>query len=286
MRPVCGVSFCAPQSRTCSALLAVLGASLHPNHLVAESLGNRPHPSPVTRALVIGGAGFIGTAACKELMRRGVETIAAGRTPRPYGTFTSYRTLDRSQPEAVIEEVRPDIVLDLVGGDPLPVDRQVVVACGNAQPPVPALRAGAVLGPEDPTLRIAQVLRLLESGEPVPVPEQTFEQPAALAWVKDLGYACALACAADQLSGLYEVVFEQVSLRALVEALARAVGTAATFDPRPVTEAMPYRIGPPNPAEVERARRELGFRPSALEDALPEILAWYRVRRASLPARA
>jgi len=49
---------------------------------------------------------------------------------------------------------------------------------------------------------------------------------------------------------------------------------------------MPYRIGPPNPAEVERARRELGFRPSALEDALPEILAWYRVRRASLPARA
>ena len=53
-----------------------------------------------------------------------------------------------------------------------------------------------------------------------------------------------------------------------------------------VTEAMPYRIGPPNPAEVERARRELGFRPSALEDALPEILAWYRVRRASLPARA
>ena len=151
---------------------------------------------------------------------------------------------------------------------------------------MPALRAGAVLGPEDPTLRIAQVLRLLESGEPVPVPEQTFEQPAALAWVKDLGYACALACAADQLSGLYEVVFEQVSLRALVEALARALGTAATFDPRPVTEAMPYRIGPPNPAEVERARRELGFRPSALEDALPEILAWYRVRRASLPARA
>ena len=39
---------------------------------------------------MIGGAGFIGTAACRELMRRGVETIAAGRTPRPYGTFTSY----------------------------------------------------------------------------------------------------------------------------------------------------------------------------------------------------
>ena len=37
----------------------------------------------MTRALVLGGAGFIGTAACKELMRRGVETIAAGRKDRP-----------------------------------------------------------------------------------------------------------------------------------------------------------------------------------------------------------
>jgi nucleoside-diphosphate-sugar epimerase len=77
-----------------------------------------------------------------------------------------------------------------------------------------------------------------------------------------------------------------VSLRALVEALARALGTEAQFDPLPITEAMPYRLGPPDPAEVERARSELGFRPSALEDALPEILAWYRVRKASLPARA
>ncbi|TMD72573.1 MAG: NAD-dependent epimerase/dehydratase family protein, partial [Chloroflexi bacterium] len=50
----------------------------------------------MTRALVLGGAGFIGVAACKELMRRGVETIAAGRKDRPYGTFTSYVAFDRT----------------------------------------------------------------------------------------------------------------------------------------------------------------------------------------------
>ena len=48
------------------------------------------------RALVIGGTGFVGVAACKELMRRGVETIAASRTKHPYGTFTSHVAFDRT----------------------------------------------------------------------------------------------------------------------------------------------------------------------------------------------
>ena len=81
----------------------------------------------MTKALVIGGAGFIGTAACKELMRRGVETIAAGRTERPYGTFTSYVAFDRTdeaQLQRALETTEPDVVLDLLGtergrgGDP------------------------------------------------------------------------------------------------------------------------------------------------------------------------
>jgi len=237
----------------------------------------------LTRALVIGGAGFIGAAACKELMRRGVETVAAGRTPRPYGTFTSYRTLDRTDPErlaAVLAEVRPDVALDLVGGDPLPVARHIEVACAGESPRAPALRAGAVVGPDDPTHRIAALLRLVEEGRPIPVPEDTFEQPAALAWVKDIGYACALACEAAGLSGVYGVAFENVSLRVLVEALARALGSRPKFVPTADPEALPFDVGPPDAAEVERSRRELGFRPSSLEDALPEILAWYRVRRA------
>ena len=75
----------------------------------------------MTRALVIGGAGFIGVAACKELMRRGVETVAAGRTPRPYGTFTSFHAFDRRDPgqlRAALEKVRPDVVLDLAAYRP------------------------------------------------------------------------------------------------------------------------------------------------------------------------
>ena len=44
---------------------------------------------------MIGGTGFIGVAACRELMRRGVETIAGGRSPKPYGTFTSHLTPER-----------------------------------------------------------------------------------------------------------------------------------------------------------------------------------------------
>ena len=70
----------------------------------------------MTRALVIGGAGFVGTAACKELMRRGVETIAAGRKERPYGTFTSYVPFDRTDEDEVrraLDSVRPDVLLDL-----------------------------------------------------------------------------------------------------------------------------------------------------------------------------
>jgi hypothetical protein len=37
---------------------------------------------------------------------------------------------------------------------------------------------------------------------------------------------------------------------------------------------------------LDRARRELGFEPSALEDALAETLAWYRVAHPSHPGYA
>src|SRR5260370_731249 len=63
-----------------------------------------------------GGAGFRGTAACKELMPRRVETIAAGRKERPYGVFTSYIAFDRTDEEQLrqaIDTVQPDVLLDL-----------------------------------------------------------------------------------------------------------------------------------------------------------------------------
>src|SRR5437899_10416211 len=75
-----------------------------------------PGPPLLTRARVLGGAGFIGVAACKELMRRGVETIAAGRKERPYGTFTSYVAFDRNDEEQLaraLAQTEPDVLLDL-----------------------------------------------------------------------------------------------------------------------------------------------------------------------------
>src|ERR1700738_2777676 len=78
----------------------------------------------MTKALVLGGAGFVGVAACKELMRRGVETIAAGRKERPYGTFTSYVAFDRTDEEqlkAALANVQPDVLLDLACFQPADV---------------------------------------------------------------------------------------------------------------------------------------------------------------------
>src|ERR1700694_3579586 len=105
----------------------------------------------MTRALVLGGAGFIGFAACKELMRRGVETVAAGRKERPYGVFTSYIAFDRTdedQLKRALAQVQPDVLLDLACYQPVEVeaairtfkgDRYVFVSTGvyphlNGQP--------------------------------------------------------------------------------------------------------------------------------------------------------
>src|ERR1700730_18193801 len=82
----------------------------------------------MTRALVLGGAGFIGVAACKELMRRGVETIAAGRKERPYGIFTSYRAFDRTDEDplrAGLAETQPDLLLDLACFQPTDVEAAI-----------------------------------------------------------------------------------------------------------------------------------------------------------------
>lgn len=256
----------------------------------------------MTRALVIGGAGLIGVAACKELMRRGVETVAAGRTPRPYGVFTSFRAFDaddREQLRQALEAVRPDVVLDLVGVEPTGGERRwVTVPCSPGDPAgrprSTAIRPGAVLGPDDPTLRIAAYIQRLEDGGPLLVPAETWEQPLHLAWVKDTGYACALAC--DPARRLpepgYDVAFAALSLRDLIAALGRALRRAPRLVPVPFAGlpegASPYAADPARtaPFDLDPARRDLGFEPSTLEDALPETLAWYLARRPSHPGYA
>lgn len=299
------------------------------------------------RALVIGGAGFVGTAACKELMRRGVETIAAGRKERPYGTFTSYVAFDRAdeaQLRRTLDTVRPDVVLDLACYRPGEVsavarnftgDRYVFVSTGvypnlNGKPareedfvpldgeppesldylegkrwcetmlartrdfPWTVVRPPAVFGPADHTLRIAAYIQRVADGGPLLVPAESYDRQAGLAWVKDIGFACALACdlRKNATRKAYNAAFEGVSLQDLIEGIARALGVPARLHPIPFADlppdASPYGPDPRRSAGyvLDRAHRELGFEPSALEDALAETLAWYRVARPSHPGYA
>ncbi len=302
----------------------------------------------MTRALVLGGAGFIGVAACKELMRRGVETVAAGRKDRPYGTFTSYVAFDRTdegQLKRALDEVEPDVLLDLACYQPDAIvtvarhfkgARYVFASSGAVYPdlagrpareedfvplagdppkeldyrdgkrwcetmlarmvdfPWTVIRPPAVLGPADPTLRIAAYLQRVEDGGPLLVPEESYERQAGLAWVKDTGYACALVCdLRKDLGGrAYNAGFEGVSLADLIEGIADAMGKPARMHPMPFVRlpdgASPYGPDPNRSAgyALDRARSELGFEPSALGDALADTLAWYRVAHPSHPGYA
>src|SRR5260370_30719907 len=235
--------------------------------------------SLVTRALVLGGAGFVGVAACKELMRRGVETIAAGRKERPYGTFTSFVAFDRTQDdqlERALPHVEPAAALDLACYQPGEVRsvarlfsgaRYVFVSTGvypnldgkaareedfvplagdppseldymngkrwcetmlarERDLPWTVIRPPAVFGPADPSLRIAAYIQRVEDGGPVLVPVESYERQAGLAWVKDIGYACALACdlRKDLTPKAFNAAFQNVSLPDLAEAISQAPG--------------------------------------------------------------
>jgi nucleoside-diphosphate-sugar epimerase len=297
--------------------------------------------------LVLGGAGFIGVAACKELMRRGVETIAAGRKDRPYGTFTSYVAFDRTDEDQLsraLAQTRPDVLLDLACYQPHEVDavarhfkgeRYIFVSTGvypdlHGKPareedfvplggtapdaldyregkrwcetalsrltdfPWTVVRPPAVFGPADHTLRIAAYIQRVEDGGPLLVPAETYEWQAGIAWVKDIGFALALASdlRKDTEHKAYNAAFEGVSLRDLIEGIARGLGLRARVHPLPFAElpggASPYGPDPRRSAGyvLDRSRRELGFEPSALEDALAETLAWSRVARPSHPGYA
>jgi nucleoside-diphosphate-sugar epimerase len=301
----------------------------------------------LTRALVLGGAGFVGGAACKELMRRGVETIAAGRKDRPYGVFTSYVAFDRTDEEqlkSALTEVKPDVVLDLACFQPVEVesvirnfkgDRYVFVSTGvypwlhgkpareedfiplEGEPPASldyvdgkrwcetmiarshdfpwtVVRPPAIFGAADHTLRIAAYIQRVADGGPLLVPQESYERQAGLAWVKDIGFALALACDLRKDTNLkaYNAAFEGVSLRDLIEAMAKVLGLPPRMHPIPFAElppdASPYGPDPRRSAGyvLDRARSELGFEPSALEDALAETLAWYRVAHPSHPGYA
>jgi nucleoside-diphosphate-sugar epimerase len=156
------------------------------------------------------------------------------------------------------------------------------------------IRPPAVFGPADHSLRIAAYIQRVEDGGPLLVPVESYERQAGLSWVKDAGYACALACdlRKDLVHKAYNAGFEGVSLRNLIEGIAQALGKPPRMHPLPFAAlpdgASPYGPDPRRPAgyAVDQARRDLGFEPSSLEDALAETLAWYRVARPSHPGYA
>jgi nucleoside-diphosphate-sugar epimerase len=277
-------------------------------------------------------------------MRRGVETIAAGRKERPYGTFTSYIAFDRrdeNELKQALAQVQPDVLLDLACYQPVEVEsvarqfkgsRYIFVSTGvypnlNGKPareedfvplegdppgnlnyldgkrwcetlltraeglPWTVIRPPAVFGPSDHTLRIAAYIQRVADGGPLLVPVESFERQAGLAWVKDIGFACALACdpRKNTTHKAYNAAFEGVSVKDLIEAIARVLGLPAKIHPIPFAKlpdgASPYGPDPSRSAGyiLDRARHELGFEPSSLEDALAETLAWYRVEHPSHP---
>jgi nucleoside-diphosphate-sugar epimerase len=249
------------------------------------------------KALVIGGPGFVGTATCKELMRRGVETVAASRTQHPYGTFTSHLAFDRADEDElarILAEAVPDVLVDLAapGGDQVEAairnfkgGRYVLVSCGRGEgeaalaraPGLPwtVVRLPPVTGAGDPGGRVATILEKVERGEPVPVPAGSSRQPIGLAWVRDAGYAIALAADLRRpVDGkAFEAGFEGLTLEDLLVAIGRLLGKRPELEPS--TSVEPWSPA----ADLGAARAHLGFEPSALEDCLAEVMAWYRASR-------
>ena len=67
------------------------------------------------------------------------------------------------------------------------------------------------------------------------MPAESYRRQAGLAWVRDVGYAHALAADLSRPAGgkAYNVAFEGVSLADLIEALGRILGKPAVMVPIP-----------------------------------------------------
>ncbi len=160
--------------------------------------------------------------------------------------------------------------------------------------PWTVVRPPSILGPGDPSNRIAAYMQRIADGGPLLVPAETCDRPFGISWVKDVGYACALACdpRKQTVGRAYNAAFESTSLRALIEGIAKAMGVPAKLHPLPFAQlpenASPYGPDPQRYGgmDIARAKAELNFEPSALEDALAETLAWFRVARPSHPGYA
>src|SRR5207237_574920 len=151
------------------------------------------------------------------------------------------------------------------------------------------VRPPAVFGPGDHTLRIAAYIQRVADGGPLLVPEETYERPANLAWVKDIGFACALACDLRKAAAhrAYNAAFEDVNLHDLIGGIARALGVEERIHPVPFAElpegASPYGPHPRRhagyvnePGTAALALRFMGaVHRLVLDETLPELARHY-----------
>ena len=150
-------------------------------------------------------------------------------------------------PELHGRPAREDDFVPLQGDPPAQLDYREgkrwceTVLSRHEQLPWTVIRPPAVFGPADHTLRIAAYIQRVADGGPVLVPAESYERQAGIAWVKDIGFACALAC--DPRKGArhraYNVSFEGTSLRDLLEGIAHALAV-----PRDARRREPLRPGP------------------------------------------
>ncbi len=74
----------------------------------------------ITRALVTGASGFVGSHLVAHLRELGVDVVGSARGQRPPGWLGEWRRLDvrdGGEAEKVVGDVRPDVVFHLAGAD-------------------------------------------------------------------------------------------------------------------------------------------------------------------------
>ncbi len=89
--------------------------------------------SAARRLVVLGGSGFVGSAAAEEALRRGLAVLclsrsgapAAGLAAQPWAQAASWSRADALQPDTYREQLKgADAVIVAIGSPPLPfVDR-------------------------------------------------------------------------------------------------------------------------------------------------------------------
>ncbi|MBI3949803.1 MAG: NAD-dependent epimerase/dehydratase family protein [Acidobacteria bacterium] len=157
--------------------------------------------------------------------------------------------------------------------------------------PISMIRPPFVYGPYNDIYREAFFWDRMLLGRPIILPDQG-QNLMQFAYVKDVAWALVRVLEVDAAVGqAYNIAHESpITQREFVESLARAAGTSvplASVSRKRIRELggnmfdEPLYFGvlfdiPSFSVRVDKARQQLGFRPTAWEDGLRETYEWYR----------